>query len=132
MYMRIILYGHFIFLPSCAGYGLTECVAGLSISPFRTPTPSGSVGKLLPGIEARIVDPDSGRDVIAGSSGELWMRGKAVMRGYYRKPDRTAATVDSNGWLHTGREFWPCRKIRMFFEKIIFSYNIALKLNALF
>ena len=122
MYMRIILYGHFIFLPSYAGYGLTECVAGLSISPFRTPTPSGSVGKLLPGIEARIVDPDSGRDVIAGSSGELWMRGKAVMRGYYRKPDRTAATVDSNGWLHTGIKFGSFQEKKSGFDDKLFLF----------
>ena len=61
-----------------------------------------TVGSTLPGIEVRIVDPDSGKDVQRGEQGELWSRGHGVMLGYYKMPEATAAAIDSEGWLHTG------------------------------
>lgn len=61
-----------------------------------------TVGSPLPGVEVRIVDPDSGEDAPDGQQGELWARGHGVMLGYYNMPDATAAAVDENGWLHTG------------------------------
>jgi acyl-CoA synthetase (AMP-forming)/AMP-acid ligase II len=48
------------------------------------------------------VEPDTGREAAEGERGELWIRGPQVMRGYLNNPDATAATVDSDGWLHTG------------------------------
>ena len=98
---EIYTYSYFQ-MSTFSGYGLTECVAGFAISPFRGHTPSGSVGKIVPEIEARIVDPETGRDVRPGESGELLFRGHNVMRGYFRKPDRTAATIESNGFMRTG------------------------------
>jgi acyl-CoA synthetase (AMP-forming)/AMP-acid ligase II len=62
----------------------------------------GSVGQLVPNTEARIVDPDSGADLGPGRTGELWVRGPQVMRGYRDRPEATAQTVDAGGWLHTG------------------------------
>ncbi|MDP7638615.1 MAG: AMP-binding protein [Candidatus Hydrogenedentes bacterium] len=61
-----------------------------------------TVGSVLPGLEVRLVDPDSGKDVRRGEQGELWARGHCVMLGYYKKPEATAAAIDEDGWLHTG------------------------------
>jgi acyl-CoA synthetase (AMP-forming)/AMP-acid ligase II len=83
------------------GFGMTEGSACFAISPLDAPRP-GSVGRLLPGTEARIVDPAGGGDLGPGRTGELWLRGPQVMRGYRANPAATAATVDPDGWLHTG------------------------------
>jgi fatty-acyl-CoA synthase len=61
-----------------------------------------TVGSVLPGLEVRLVDPESGKDVPRGEQGELWVHGHAVMLGYYKKPEATAAAIDEDGWLHTG------------------------------
>lgn len=53
-------------------------------------------------LEARVVDPESGDDRPVGEPGELRLRGPLVTRGYYKKPEETAATIDPAGWLHTG------------------------------
>jgi acyl-CoA synthetase (AMP-forming)/AMP-acid ligase II len=87
--------------PVVQGYGLTET------SPVtHTLTPDkgkpGSIGPPIPNTECRIVDPESGEDVAIGERGELWIRGPQVMKGYLNNPDATAATVDDDGWLHTG------------------------------
>ena len=61
-----------------------------------------TVGKVLPGVEARIVDPESGEVVGPGVQGELQARSSMVMRAYYNMPDATTAAIDAEGWLHTG------------------------------
>jgi acyl-CoA synthetase (AMP-forming)/AMP-acid ligase II len=53
----------------------------------------------LPNVECRLVDPATGRDA---ERGELWCRGPNVMSGYLDNPEATAATLDAEGWLHTG------------------------------
>ena len=83
------------------GFGMTEGSATFTITPLDAPR-RGSVGRLLPGTEARIVDPERGTDLGPGRTGELWLRGPQVMRGYRHNPEATAATVDRDGWLHTG------------------------------
>jgi acyl-CoA synthetase (AMP-forming)/AMP-acid ligase II len=84
-------------------YGLTETSPIVSISrrdgSGHTP---GGVGTLVPGTAARLVDPATGADLPAGATGELWVRGPQVMAGYLDDPAATAATVDAQGWLHTG------------------------------
>ncbi len=84
-------------------YGLTETSPIVAISRRETgrKTP-GSVGTLVPNTEVRLVDPVSGADLPAGSTGELWVRGPQVMAGYLGNPAATAATIDDDGWLHTG------------------------------
>ncbi len=86
------------------GYGMSEATATIAVVP--TPEPErivrGSVGELLPGTEARILDPDTGADLGAGGDGELLVRGPQLMRGYRGRPEATAATIDADGWLHTG------------------------------
>jgi fatty-acyl-CoA synthase len=61
-----------------------------------------TVGRALPGLEARIVDPDTGKECPPGVQGELWARGFTIMAGYYDKPEETAQAIDADGWLHTG------------------------------
>ncbi|GAA3389449.1 AMP-binding protein [Cryptosporangium minutisporangium] len=83
------------------GLGITEASALLTVGPLDAPR-RGSVGRLVPNTEARIVDPDSGVDLPAGRTGELWVRGPQLMRGYRGRSGATAATIDGDGWLHTG------------------------------
>ncbi|WP_433730396.1 AMP-binding protein [Actinoplanes sp. CA-051413] len=83
------------------GLGMTETSAFISGGPLDAPR-RGSVGRLVPGTEARIVDPGSHTDLAAGRTGELWVRGPQLMRGYRDDPAATARTIDVDGWLHTG------------------------------
>jgi len=86
------------------GYGQTET------SPAITHTrpdddaldKSETIGRALPQVEIKIVDPADGRTQPVGTPGELLTRGFLVMMGYYEMPDATAATIDADGWLHTG------------------------------
>jgi fatty-acyl-CoA synthase len=84
-------------------YGMTET----SPVSFQTPLDAslekrvGTVGKILPHIEAKIID-DTGATVFAGQKGELVIRGYSVMRGYWSDPQRTARAIDIDGWMHTG------------------------------
>ncbi|MHB8691335.1 MAG: AMP-binding protein [Solirubrobacteraceae bacterium] len=85
------------------GYGMTEMSSVTHLAPlFGGVRKPGSIGLPVPGTECRLVDPDTGADVESGQPGELWMRGEHVMRGYLNNPDATAATIDPDGWLHTG------------------------------
>src|SRR5712691_1098488 len=88
-------------LPLSNGYGITECSPGISGVRFDAPRPDQAVGTLLPGIEARIRTID-GIPLARGEIGELHVRGRNVMRGYYRAPDLTAKVIDSEGWFNTG------------------------------
>ena len=87
-------------LPLSNGYGITECSPGISGVRFDAPRADHAVGTLLPGIEARVRTLD-GIPVAKGEVGELHVRGRNVMRGYYRAPDLTKA-IDSEGWFNTG------------------------------
>ncbi len=61
----------------------------------------GSVGVPLPGLEVRVVDPESLRDVPRGETGEFWLRGSGITPGYWKKPEETAKTL-CEGWFRTG------------------------------
>jgi fatty-acyl-CoA synthase len=86
------------------GYGQTE------LSPLLTQTRVddplelrvGTVGRPIPGVEAKIVDVETGDELGDGQQGEICGRGHGVMIGYYNMPDKTAEAIDSDGWLHTG------------------------------
>src|SRR4029078_12684464 len=88
--------------PVGQGYGMTEATAGIALFPVGAPVVPGSSGPLLPGIRARITDPGTGADLAPGPAGELWVRTPAVMTGYLGNPAASAATIDDDGWLHTG------------------------------
>ena len=61
-----------------------------------------TVGKVLPGVEVRLVDPETGLVVGPGQQGELQTRSAMVMKGYFNMPEATADAIDADGWLHTG------------------------------
>ncbi len=84
------------------GYGLTETSPVTHVIRQSGENRPGSIGQPLPATECRLVDPESGEDVPAGERGELWIRGPQVMAGYLNNEEATAATVDGEGWLHTG------------------------------
>jgi acyl-CoA synthetase (AMP-forming)/AMP-acid ligase II len=84
------------------GYGLTETSPVTHVIRPDGDNKPGSIGPPLAGTECRIVDPESGEDVGEGERGELWIRGPQVMQGYLNNPQATAATIDDDGWLHTG------------------------------
>ena len=85
-------------------YGMTET------SPVSTQTRrdddldrrTGTVGRVLPHLEVRVADPDTGRTLPRGEPGELHTRGYSVMLGYWDEPERTAEAIDPDGWMHTG------------------------------
>jgi len=62
----------------------------------------GAVGWLLPNVQARIVDVETGDDLGSNQRGELLVRGPNIMRGYLNNPDATAAMIETDGWMHTG------------------------------
>jgi AMP-binding enzyme/AMP-binding enzyme C-terminal domain len=84
------------------GWGLTETSIGITTPDRDAGTVPGSVGRVLPNTELRVVDPETGRDLGGGERGELWARGPQVMAGYLGRPDATAEMIDAGGWLHTG------------------------------
>lgn len=85
-------------------YGMTET------SPVSTQTRrdddlerrTGTVGRVLPHIEVKVVDPATGVTLERGASGELCTRGYSVMLGYWEQPERTAEVIDAGRWMHTG------------------------------
>jgi acyl-CoA synthetase (AMP-forming)/AMP-acid ligase II len=88
-------------VPVRQGYGMTE-LAGASYVSSEEVMKTGSVGAAVPSCETRVVDIDSGQDRGPGAEGELWIRTPSMMSGYLNKPDATAATLTSDGWLKTG------------------------------
>src|SRR5580658_4160453 len=90
-------------------YGMTETSGAIARLDPEDHDPDGerrhllrAAGKPLPGVEIRIVDPDTGADVAANTVGEIWTRSPYNMLGYWEKPAETAATVVDGGWLRTG------------------------------
>ena len=84
------------------GYGMTELSPVTHFTPPRR-QPPGASGLTVPNTECRIVDPGERRGRLGpDADGELWIRGPQVMKGYLNNPEATAATLDADGWLHTG------------------------------
>ncbi len=85
-------------------YGMTET------SPVSTQTSTddsvehrvSTVGRVLPHVESKIVDPDTGELVPRGEGGEYCTRGYHVMLGYWNDPEKTADAIDADGWMHSG------------------------------
>jgi fatty-acyl-CoA synthase len=85
-------------------YGLTEASPG--ITQTRTDDPVrvriATVGKPFDGVEVKIVDPETGRQLGKNQHGELMSRGYNTMKGYYKMPVETEKAIEADGWLHTG------------------------------
>jgi fatty-acyl-CoA synthase len=93
-----------VFGPLLSGYGMSEVGVGAAVS-FLDSTPeqcTETSGYPAPGYEIRIVDPVSGREQPGGTPGEILVRSYMTMRGYFKNPEETARTIDSDGWLRTG------------------------------
>jgi acyl-CoA synthetase (AMP-forming)/AMP-acid ligase II/NAD(P)-dependent dehydrogenase (short-subunit alcohol dehydrogenase family) len=83
-------------------FGMTELGGATHIAPDSGPSKPDSVGPPLPGVECRVVDPETETDVATGGPGELLIRSASAMRGYLNNPEATAATIDADGWVHSG------------------------------
>ncbi|KAH7560178.1 hypothetical protein BM1_03812 [Bipolaris maydis] len=92
--------------PIPSGYGLSEAasIASPAVSGIfgLEPALPGTIGYLLPGMSARVVDPDTLKDVASGDKGELWARGAVVTPGYFKDAKATAELFAEPGWLRTG------------------------------
>ena len=85
-------------------YGQTESSPGCTMSSTDDPIDVrvSTVGRAMPEIECKIVDPETGEDLGDNQTGEFVARGYNIMKGYYKMPKETAAAIDKDGWLHTG------------------------------
>ena len=86
------------------GFGMTELSPVSHANPLHGVSKKGSVGVPLPDTDAKIVDLETMQDIPIGSeaSGELWVRGPQVMKGYWERPEETSNTITADGWLRTG------------------------------
>lgn len=85
-------------------FGQTEASPGCTQSRVDDPIEVrvNTVGRALPGVECKIIDPETGEDLPDNVDGEFVARGYNIMKGYYKMPQATAAAIDEDGWLHTG------------------------------
>jgi acyl-CoA synthetase (AMP-forming)/AMP-acid ligase II len=83
------------------GYGMTES-SGVIATTYPGHTRPGASGQLLPGTQARVVDPATQADARRGEPGEIWFRGPQAFKGYLNQPEATAATITADGWVRTG------------------------------
>ena len=85
-------------------FGQTEASPGCTQSRVDDPLDVrvNTVGRALPGVECKVVDPETGEDLPDNVDGEFVARGYNIMKGYYKMPAATAAAIDEDGWLHTG------------------------------
>ncbi len=85
-------------------FGQTECSPVMTMTRRDDPVEVrvSTVGRLLPGIEGKIIDPETGEDLPLNTQGEIVTRSACVMKGYYRMEEATRSAIDSEGWLHTG------------------------------
>lgn len=95
------------------GYGLTETTPVASVNQHNPPVTTstaepqegkrtGSVGRLMPGMTARIVDPDTGDELPMSSTGMLWLKGPNIFPGYLKDPEKTATAIRDGRWFVTG------------------------------
>ncbi|MES2868647.1 MAG: AMP-binding protein [Pseudomonadota bacterium] len=85
-------------------YGMTETSPASYQSTCDTPIEKRvtTIGKVHPHLEAKIINPESGAILPIGTVGELCVRGYSLMQGYWEDPEKTAQTIDADGWIHSG------------------------------
>ena len=85
-------------------YGQTEASPGCTMGEVNEDIDHRveTVGSAFPGVECKIIDPETGEDLPDGENGEFVARGFNIMKGYYKMPEATAQTIDADGWLHSG------------------------------
>lgn len=98
---RVIVEMHMVDVAIC--YGMTETpVSTMTRSTDTVARRTETVGRTMPGLENRIVDPVTGEVLQRDEIGEVCTRGYAVMKGYWNQPEKTAEAIDAEGWMHTG------------------------------
>ncbi|MES2534272.1 MAG: AMP-binding protein [Pseudomonadota bacterium] len=109
---------HFPGVEILQGCGMTETagIFGLTAPEDSATERATTQGKAYPGIEIRLLDPETGADVPLGEVGEILVRGYCLMTGYYKDPVKTAATIDADGWLHTGDLYRQTMDGNLFFN----------------
>jgi long-chain acyl-CoA synthetase len=85
----------------CEGYGLSETSPSVTCNPVESTGYSGTIGLPLPSTDIRLLD-DEGREVPAGTPGEIAIRGPQVMAGYWQRPDETARVMTADGYFRSG------------------------------
>lgn len=85
-------------------FGQTEASPGCTMTTTSDSIDKrvNTVGRAFPGVECKIIDPDTGEELPINTPGEFCARGYNIMKGYYKMPEATAQAVDKDGWLHTG------------------------------
>ncbi len=85
-------------------YGQTEASPGCTMGEVNEDIDHRveTVGSAFPGVECKIIDPETGEELPDGENGEFVARGFNIMKGYYKMPRETAKTIDAEGWLHSG------------------------------
>ena len=85
-------------------YGQTEASPGCTMGEVNEDIDHRveTVGSAFPGIECKIIDPETGEELPDGESGEFVARGFNIMKGYYKMPEATSLAIDKDGWLHSG------------------------------
>ncbi len=85
-------------------YGQTEAAPGCTMGEVNEDLDHRveTVGSAFPGVECKIIDPETGKDLPDGVSGEFVARGFNIMKGYYKMPEATSQAIDKDGWLHSG------------------------------
>jgi len=101
---------HAFRMPLHHGYGLSEYAGSVCVTRLDEQRADTSAGYLLEGAEYRIVDPTTGADLPRGERGEIWIRGRGLMRGYFRDEAATRAVMRGGGWYASGDmgERAPC------------------------
>ena len=85
-------------------YGQTEASPGCTMGEVNEDIDHRveTVGSPFPGVECKVIDPETGEELPDGESGEFVARGFNIMKGYYKMPEATAQAIDADGWLHSG------------------------------
>jgi fatty-acyl-CoA synthase len=95
-------------VPQVCSFGATECSSNLTLTLPDDPLDVriNTLGHPVPGMEIRVVDPETGADRAPGEVGELLFRGYARFEGYYKDPELTAQVIDEDGWFHSADLAW--------------------------
>src|SRR4051794_39364977 len=99
---RVVTEMHMAEVAICYGMTETSPVSTMTRSDDDLARRTETVGRTMPHLESKVVDPATGLTVARGQTGELCTRGHTVMLGYWDEPDKTAQAIDAARWMHTG------------------------------
>ncbi|XP_043285765.1 uncharacterized protein [Venturia canescens] len=97
----------------CQAYGSTEA-GGIIVAQKRN-AKIGSIGRLIGNTQLKVIDPETGRILNPNETGEACFKNTYMMKGYYRNPETTRETIDTEGWLHSGDLLYYDEEGNLFF-----------------